>query len=447
VSFLFEEGIKMLNIKEKLYIKLNQKYFSAFWIIFQAMILSIIGILILNVTNKFLTILITYSLSMFFILIGISGIIQNLFYRNDRVKIIGVFGGIFNIFISLICIYNPNIFLLIFPLLFTIYIFIDSIIKTITCLIYIKNSLKGRYILILRTTSTYVFLLMLIFFPIFRIKITYIIVGIYFIFLSFTYFLDVIELLIPAKDKNKIKKRIRIVLPVFIAAFIPRKVLRDINKMFVIREKYDKYIIKKEEVFPDIEVLIHIKEGKIESFGHVDLYMNNMVISYGPYDDESNRLKLSISDGVLLEIDKYKYINFCNRNEKQNVISFGLKITEVQKDRIREKLENIKSDTYEWNPPSKVYNDKKYYDYSSKLYNETDCKFYKFTKGKFKTFFVFYTNCVQLVDEIIGMSGIDLLSINGLIAPGTYYDYFNREFRRKNSIVVSKEIYLSQKDI
>lgn len=430
----------MLNIKEKLYIKINEKYFSAFWVIVQALVLFIIGILILNVTNKFLTLIITYAISGFFIIIGLSELFQNIFSDNGRLIRMSVLNSLFNISISLIFIYNPKILLSIFPILFTAYIFIDSIIKTITCLIYVENRLEHRYILILRTALTYGFLVILVIFPIFRSKVTYIIVGMYFIFLAITYFLDALDLLIPNKNKNKIKKRIRIVLPVFISAFVPRKVLKEINKILKVKEEYGKYVIKKEEVIPDIEVLVHIKEGKIGSFGHIDLYMDNKVISYGPYDDASSKLKLSISDGVLLELDKHKYIQYCNKSENQNIILFGLKITDIQKNKIREKLENIKKETYEWKPVSKKYGNKDYN--ASRIYNETGAKFYKFKKGKFKIFFVFYTNCVKLVDELIGTSGIDLLSINGLITPGTYYDYFNREFRRKNSIVVSKEIYL-----
>lgn len=434
----------MLNMKEKLYIKLNEKYFSVFWVFIQALVLLTIGILILNMSNMFLTLIITYLISGFFIVIGISGILQNMFSNNTSLRLMSVFNSVFNISISILFIYNPNIFISIFPILFTAYIFIDSIIKTVICLIYVENKLENKYIPILRTFVTYVFLIILVFFPMFRTKVTYIIVGVYFILLASTYFLDVIDLLVPVKDKNKIKKRIRIVLPVFIAAFIPRRVLKEINKILEVREKYDRYIIKKEEVFPDIEVLIHIKEGHTSSFGHVDLYIDDKVISYGSYDEASNKLDSAIGDGVLIEVNKHDYIQFCNKKENKNIISFGLKINDLQKKSIQEKIRNIKKDTYKWKPLSKTYNDKTYGDYASRLYTDTKAEFYKFKKGKFKKYFVLSTNCVKLVNELIGTSGIDLLSINGLIAPGTYYDYFNREFRRKNSIVVSKEIYLNK---
>lgn len=432
------------NIKEKLYINVSQKYISTIWVALQGFVFLITGILIFNITSKFLTV-ITYAISIFFLIIGIAGMLQTIFSGHKKVKYINIFNNIINIFIGTLFIYKPEIFMSLFPLLFTLYIFIDAIIKTITCFIYMENKLKKRYMLLLRTVLTYVFLGILIFYPMFRIKLTYIIVGIYFVSLAVTYFFDAIELLTPRTQKNKIKKRIKIVLPVYIAAFIPKKVLKEINKMLEIKNKYDKYIIKKEEkIQPNFEILIHIKEGKTGSFGHVDIYMDDKVISFGSYDEESVKLLSSIGSGVLFEVDKEKYIKFCNRNENKNIISFGLKITEKQKNIIRKKLEDIKQDAYEWRPLSQIYDSGRYTDYASRLYNATEAKFYKFRRGKYKTYFVLNSNCVLLADELLDSSGLDLLSINGLITPGTYYDYFNREFRRKKSIVVSKEIYLNK---
>lgn len=31
--------------------------------------------------------------------------------------------------------------------------------------------------------------------------------------------------------------------------------------------------------------------------------------------------------------------------------------------------------------------------------------------------------------------------MNGLVTPGTYYDYLNREYTLKNGIVISREVY------
>lgn len=82
-----------------------------------------------------------------------------------------------------------------------------------------------------------------------------------------------------------------------------------------------------------------------------------------------------------------------------------------------------------------------YNDYASVLYKSTGAKFYRFKSGKVKTYFGLNTNCVLLADSVIGHSGIDILSINGIITPGTYYEYLKNEFIKRNSIVISQNIY------
>ena len=55
------------------------------------------------------------------------------------------------------------------------------------------------------------------------------------------------------------------------------------------------------------------------------------------------------------------------------------------------------------------------------------------------------TNCVKLVDDVVGTTGSDLLTINGVITPGAYYEYLENEFKKKNSNVITKQIYSKEK--
>ena len=89
----------------------------------------------------------------------------------------------------------------------------------------------------------------------------------------------------------------------------------------------------------------------------------------------------------------------------------------------------------------KKLQERKYKDYASNLYKSTNVKFYKFNSGKFKKYFALGNNCSKLADYIIGKSGIDLLKMYGVITPGTYYEYLNREYKKKDSMVISREIY------
>ena len=37
-----------------------------------------------------------------------------------------------------------------------------------------------------------------------------------------------------------------------------------------------------------------------------------------------------------------------------------------------------------------------------------------------------------------------VLKMYGVITPGAYYEYLNREFKKKNSMVISRKIYNSE---
>lgn len=66
---------------------------------------------------------------------------------------------------------------------------------------------------------------------------------------------------------------------------------------------------------------------------------------------------------------------------------------------------------------------------------------YKFSKSRFKTYFVLGTNCVKLADKLIGTSGLDLIAMVGILSPGTYYDYFAQEYQKPHSMVVGAKIH------
>ena len=140
---------------------------------------------------------------------------------------------------------------------------------------------------------------------------------------------------------------------------------------------------------------------------------------------------------------KQEYIAFCIEHSKKTLFSFGLKLDDEQYERVIEKLREIEKRLYRWYTPYELEQTKtkKYDDYPSLLVKEANAKLFKFNKSRFKTYFVLSTNCVLLVDSVLGKAGTDLLNINGVITPGTYYDYFDREFYKKNSMVISKKIY------
>ncbi len=66
---------------------------------------------------------------------------------------------------------------------------------------------------------------------------------------------------------------------------------------------------------------------------------------------------------------------------------------------------------------------------------------FKFSKGKFRTYFISSTNCVMLADELIRNRDLTLINLSGLVTPGAYLSFLNTEYLKPNSAVISRTLY------
>ena len=248
--------------------------------------------------------------------------------------------------------------------------------------------------------------------------------------------------------KNHLKRRVRMSLPIALAALIPASTLAKINKFMLENadEEEDIYLgMVKSGKTAELEIFVHTAETSLFSaIGHVDLCYQGRVISYGNYDPSSETLFGMVGDGVLYFCDRDKYIDLCKRESQKTLFGYGIDLTPEMEEAVQEKLAELKQLTIPWEPSAdKIMtgDGKEDYIYAYKIRHETDGELYKFIKSKFKSYFVLSTNCVLLADTIVGQAGTDILSPKGFIAPGTYQAYLNREFEKPNSIVVSKHVY------
>ena len=248
--------------------------------------------------------------------------------------------------------------------------------------------------------------------------------------------------------KNHLKRRIRISLPIVLAALIPARTLAKINKFMQENadEREDIHLgMVKSGKTAELEIFVHTAETSLFSaIGHVDICYQGRVISYGNYDPSSETLFGMVGDCVLYFCDRDKYIDLCKRESQKTLFGYGIDLTPEMEKAVQKKLAELKQLTIPWEPSAdKIMtgDGKEDYTYAYKIRHETDGELYKFIKSKFKSYFVLSTNCVLLADTIVGQAGTDILSPKGFIAPGTYQAYLNREFEKPNSIVVSKHVY------
>lgn len=421
------------------------KTISPFSILFSALISLLLGLLILfNFT--FVANVTLNTISIVFMILGVSSIIAYIFNNGKRLLsklIIGILYIALAVFIK----FNPIFLGISIVRIIGIYAFLNFIARIIAAFVLYKNKVSSWFMGMLISIISLIFSFILLFHPQQYMYTVAKISGIYIILYSLTLLSDFFKEtsytnIIP----DKVKRKIRIGLPLLYSAFIPQHLLEKINESIKVNPEKNVFIENKEgsienKYYSTVEIFIHLAPDCANGFGHIDISIDNITYSYGTYDSSSNRLFTLISDGVLIEANTKKYIHFLNTKCNRSLIGFTLGLNKNQYDAIKSKIVEIKADCYEWKCNAQKYPNKRYADETNLLYLITNCTFYKFKQGYFKTYYTLTSNCVRLADTIVGSAGLDLIAINGIITPGTYYNYLDELFKRKNTIVIEKKVY------
>ncbi|MGV3145820.1 hypothetical protein [Streptococcus parasuis] len=249
-------------------------------------------------------------------------------------------------------------------------------------------------------------------------------------------------------EQQSLKRHVRLTLPLFIAALVPRMTLQRVNDFLADNKDQTAQAVynrhKDISVIPALEVFVHVGEEGFGAVGHVDLSYKGRVYGYGSYDVLSERLGGAIGDGVLFKAERQAYIDFCTQ-EGMTMLGYQMVLSPEQEAAIEERLDEIDKLLVPWNPSSekvsKTADGQVIEMYAYRIKEEISAELFKFRKSKFKTYFVLSTNCVLLADSVIGQAGTDILGIRGFIAPGTYQTYLDQEYEKPHSMVVAKNIY------
>ncbi|NQP36957.1 hypothetical protein HO923_10615 [Streptococcus suis] len=249
-------------------------------------------------------------------------------------------------------------------------------------------------------------------------------------------------------EQQSLKRHVRLTLPLFIAALVPRMTLQRVNDFLADNKDQTAQAVynrqKDISVIPTLEVFVHVGEEGFGAVGHVDLSYKGRVYGYGSYDVLSERLGGAIGDGVLFKAERQAYIDFCTQ-EGMTMLGYQMVLSPEQEAAIEERLDEIDKLLVPWNPSSekvsKTADGQAIEMYAYRIKEEIGAELFKFRKSKFKTYFVLSTNCVLLADSVIGQAGTDILGIRGFIAPGTYQTYLDQEYEKPHSMVVAKNIY------
>ena len=366
-----------------------------------------------------------------FILFGLSKLLNFLLNRKISRNKETLINIVLNVTFGMIMLMFPKVPLSILPLIFSIYLLLNSCINFVDYMILKENELNLRFKYLFFSIIFLILSLTFLFYPLEKLNLFITIIAIYCVILGINKITEFILDLLTDKFKLKIKHKFKVTLPVFFEAFVPKKALNKINKY--LDSIIDDNVKNKES---DLSIFIHLSNYGFNQFGHMDICFENKVYSYGNYDNKSKKLFTSVGDGVLFIVpNKQKYIKFCINTSNKTLVEFGIRLNEKQKDKIRKELNELMINTNKWIPI------KDSGDYASKLYKATKCKFYKFNSGEYKTYFVMGVNCTYFIDELLMKSISGILKIAGVITPGTYYHYLDENYKKKNSVVTSKRVY------
>ena len=381
-------------------------------------------------------------LVIYFIFVGVSNLFFRFLVKKNRISLSSAF---FHVLVGLVVGFlnrASNLPVNIVIIILGCYQLCTAAVYGITYLLYRQNKLKGGFRYFIDTVLYGGIGLTTIFSPSTDGRLQFLIVGIYLILLGFSNVRDGAFFNTDLEQKQ-LWRRIRINLPVIIAAFFPAEQLNRFNR-FLQGEKrehqkvYSRIRDKQKPV--DLEVLVHTSDQNLFGMiGHVDICYQGKVISYGSYDTFSERLFGTIGDGVLFKVDKDAYIDLCKEESKKTLFGYGLSLTDAQKRAVEKRLAEIDELLAVWNPSAELKNNDHTYAY--KLKHGLGAQLYKFKTSQFKTYFILSTNCCLLADSIIGQAGTAILDMRGIIAPGTYQSYLQYEFESANDLVVAQNIY------
>ncbi len=321
------------------------------------------------------------------------------------------------------------------PIIFSIYAIGNALIYFINFIIIKINKSKGWFRDFFNGILYFTVGITVLLRPIFHLKDFLTMLGIYCILIGITFIFDYLEV----KHSKRFMK-FRISLPSIIDVFIPLSVLTRINKT-INRDKKSSYTLNKKQEETDLQIIIHVTESGYGRLGHMDICYKGEILSFGNYDKDTRKFHELFGSGVIFKTkNKKEYIKFSIEDQKKTLFVFGIKLSAREDKKIRDNIDKLMNELKPWDDAIFV-KDKKQNDYSARLYKATKADFYKFKKTKYKIYFILGNNCVTLANRIVNSALSDSFKFYGILTPGTYYDYLQREYMKKNSKVVSKEIY------
>lgn len=411
-----------------------KKAYTPLSLLLQAILLGFTGILLFLFPEPTLQ-GITSLLYILLLLSAGNSLLQWLFRRDEKRP--ALLDALFKIALVAFLTWKPNSFAVSLSIIYGLWVSINALSKFLMAWQLHTLGERGRILHFLQGTVYMTVASLLLSSPLqASLRLTGVL-GVYAFIRAFFAFVDFLRELLGTDINGKtLRQRVRIKPPILLTALLPMawlRVLDDPNEEAEV-EKWTRQETVLEDVHPQLEIFVHLSKSTAFGFGHVDIALGDKVYSFGCYDAGSNRLFGVLSDGVLVVAQKAPYIPFCLENEKKRLLSYSVVLREEQVQAMEKKIAEFLRDSLEWIPDEQAPTQQ---DFASTC----GAKFYKIKHGPFQTYNVLTTNCVAVANIFSGSGGVDLMNPQGIITPGTYSEFLDRQFRRPKSIVVGRKVY------
>ncbi len=351
------------------------------------------------------------------------------------------------IIVGLICYGNVERLMALVPVVLGFWLLILAVVKGITSYLMLHDHLPYARSQVFMTILYLLSAIALIFNPSDYSLEVIIVCGAYFILYGAFFVFRALTALIPESVIEDIDNRFQLAIPTMVGALLPPHLMKVILSRSESDQQREEFDVIKKDLKSDLEVIVHVAKSGPAQLGHCDLSYHGTLLSYGCYDPHVRYLFGTYGDGVAILAPKDEYLYNCLKNENKVLVTFGLVLNDRQKEQLNQSLlesfakfepfnsdEELKRKGIE---PKGICDD-----YLSRVTrNVHNSHFYKIKEGKFKTFFVFYTNCVSYVSKHLSKIGFSILDFSGIISPGAYYDFLNNEFKSGKGCVIYRKVY------
>lgn len=345
-------------------------------------------------------------------------------FKKERDSLIR---SIFVLGVLLILLTFKNLYTLIITYFGGMVALLEAVIFFVDYYLKRKEKKGSLFSILLKAVFTSFIALFLLLFPLLSSSIIFILAGIYLMMLGVVDLLKIFSI-----------HHFYLSLPVVFSALLPVRTFMRIDEEKELLAKYssDEYNSK-----APLDVNIYLQRRGFESFGHVDVSIDNITYSYGLHDPKARHIFGSAGEGVLIKVKRDLFIKNSLKTHKTLIVSFGLYPSEDEMLKIKKRLDDLLKDAIPFDCAYKLDPSIKELDYVSDVYRDTGCELLKFKRGPFKTYFVFTTNCVKIADYLIRNEDLNLIGLRGIITPGDYLNFLYNSYLEGNGIVKDLRFY------